>query len=137
MNVYNMPQDSALVWVSASGTLYLEDAVGLRIPLARGYSGAPGHINRPDDEHLQGRGPIPRGRWLMDAPADRPSTGPVSIGLEAQEAATAKGRSAFFIHGDNKDGNGTASRGCIILNRRTRDLIVAFYWAGWRILDVE
>lgn len=137
MHVYTLPQQSGLVWNVATGTLYLEDDQGCRVALARGYAGAPGSINNPEHEGRRSAGPIPRGRWLLDAPANRPTTGPVSIGLEAQDPKTAQGRSAFYIHGDNAAGDGTASRGCIILDRRARQIISELYWAGWRTLDVE
>lgn len=134
--IYAYSATTELVYEQSSGIMYLEDAVGVRTPLFRGYSGAKAHLNDPAYQGIRDVGPIPRGRWQLDAPVDRHSTGPVSIGLKAAKANQTFGRSGFFIHGDNGDGNGTASRGCIILNRKCRDVIAALYWAGWRTLEV-
>lgn len=126
------------IWDSAGGRLYLADSQDVRTLIAFGYSGAPGAQNRPERAGERAIGPLPRGVWLLDAPTDRhPRLGPVVIGLEAQEAKTAKGRSGFFIHGDNGKGDRSASKGCIILNRATRNVIAALYWAGVRTLTCE
>lgn len=123
------------IWDSAGGRLYLADGQDVRTLVAFGYSGAAGAQNRPDREGERAVGPLPRGVWLLDAPVDsHPRLGPVVIGLEAQEAKTALGRSAFFIHGDNDRGDNSASKGCIILSRQTRNVIAALYWAGVRTL---
>ena len=125
------------VWDSAGGRLYLADGEDVRTLIALGYSGARGAQNRPEFEGRKSVGPIPRGVWLLDAPVDsHPRLGPVVIPLEARDPETAKGRSGFFIHGDNSSGDNSASRGCIILSRQTRNVISAMYWAGVRVLTV-
>lgn len=43
--------------------------------------------------------------------------------LEPFQSNDMMGRSGFFIHGDNRYGNRTASHGCIILPRKARDEI--------------
>lgn len=125
------------IWDSSRGCLYLADEQDVRTLIAVGYSGAVGAQNDPRREGERAVGPIPRGVWLLDPPvSSHPRLGPVVIPLEARDAATAQGRSAFFIHGDNSAGDGSASKGCIILSRKTRDIIAAFYWAGVRVLTV-
>ena len=125
------------VWDSAGGRLYLADSQDVRTLIALGYAGATGAQNQPDRERERSVGPIPRGMWLLDAPvASHTRLGPVVIGLEASTPETAKGRSGFFIHGDNGKNDRSASKGCIVLNRATRNVIAALYWAGVRTLTV-
>lgn len=133
--VYRLHQETSLVYNSSTGAFGVEDAVGMFVPLFRGYSGAGLGRNEPEREKEKSVGPIPRGRWKLDAPRNHERLGPFAIGLEA-DGWRPYGRSGFFIHGDNKAANGTASTGCIILDRQARDVIAAMYWAGWRVLDV-
>lgn len=92
--------------------------------LAIGYSGA-GHSphtgrNNPDMEDQKGKGPIPRGRWIIGNAHTSSRVGPVAMHL-TPVGHTAHGRTAFMIHGDDKEND--ASRGCIILVRRIREMI--------------
>ena len=113
----------------SSGCLYLVDAEDGRALIGRGYSGSPGHVNRAESQHLVATGPIPRGVWRLDPPhASHPRLGPKVIPLEPADAQTAKGRGGFFIHGDNKRGNNSASSGCIIMSGSVRGLIIELYW---------
>src|SRR3546814_5516739 len=98
------------VYSQSTGRLYLADSQDVRALIAKGYSGAVGHQNRPESEGLRSRGPIPRGVWRMDSPRHCAHLGPVVIELEAVEEKTALGRSGFFIHGDNSRGDGSAAR---------------------------
>lgn len=51
----------ALVYYQKKGTLMdMEDRI-----VGKGYSDAPGHVNAPDDERLEGQGVIPRGTWIV------------------------------------------------------------------------
>lgn len=130
-------QQLDLIWDQSLGHLYLADAQDGRALIGLGYSGALGHVNRTSSEHLRGRGPIPRGLWLLDPPiASHPRLGPQVFPLEPYDAKTALGRSGFFIHGDNNLANNSASEGCIILDRRTRDFIHRCYWSAIRRLTV-
>lgn len=125
------------VWDSARGHLYLANGQDVRTLVACGYSGAFGAQNRPEREGEHAIGPIPRGMWLLDAPVDsHPRLGPLVIPLEAQDAKTSRGRSGFYIHGDNPQGDNSASNGCIIASRATRAVIAAMYWGGVRRLTV-
>ena len=120
-----------LDWVydQSNGNLYLADNEDARSFVATGYSGAPDHVNRTESEGLIAKGPIPRGVWRMDPPTNHVRLGPVAIGLEAADPKTALKRSGFFVHGDNQRVDGSASTGCIILDRATRDLMSALYWS--------
>lgn len=90
-------------------------------PVGQGYSGdGPALVdgrNNPAMEAVQGRGPIPRGRWRIGPPRHSRRVGPHAMDL-SPVGHDAHGRSAFMIHGD--DAESDASRGCIILSRALR-----------------
>lgn len=112
------------MWVYKQSTgEFFKDGARLGI----GYSGAPGHKNKPDDEHLSNRGPIPRGRYRIGPVVAIEGKGPVCIDLAptAEQRANMHGRGGFLIHGDSISAPGTASRGCIILRRSIREAVVA------------
>jgi len=91
-------------------------------PLAKGYSGAPGHVNNPASQHIRMFGPIPRGWWKIADPIRHPKLGAVAMRL-APVGHDAFGRTSFLIHGDNSRRNRTASQGCIILDLLARQII--------------
>ena len=64
----------------------------------------------------------------MDPPASHQRLGPIVIGLEAADPRTALKRSGFYVHGDNQAGDNTASAGCIVASRPTRELMQLLYW---------
>lgn len=100
--------------------------------IARGYSGKGDCKNDPADEAVVGRGPIPRGTWSIGKPWTSPRTGPYVMSL-TPVGHTARGRSAFQIHGDSVRSPGTASSGCIIVGPAVRRQI----WAsGDHVLEV-
>jgi hypothetical protein len=90
--------------------------------VATGYSGYGTAKNNSACEGMAGRGPIPRGRYIIGEPHYSKVVGPVAMRL-LPLWHTACGRSALMIHGDNT--THTASRGCVILPRVVRDEIAA------------
>lgn len=109
------------VYEQSSGCLYLRDTEDVRALVGIGYSGKGESQNNPAHEDKPGLGPVPRGVWKLASPIQHPTLGPVAIRLAP---ITYKGaRTAFLIHGDNARGDGSASRGCIILSRVVRDFI--------------
>jgi Protein of unknown function (DUF2778) len=88
--------------------------------VATGYSGSGAAKNKPDQEGVANSGPIPKGKYRIGRAKTSVRTGPVVMDL-SPTGHTALGRSAFQIHGDNK--TRSASHGCIILDRATRQLI--------------
>ena len=92
------------------------------IIVAVGYSGHDAHRNRPEDEHLIGLGPIPRGLYLMGEEYDSDTRGPVCIPL-TPKWHDAHGRNGFLIHGDSRTHPGEASHGCIVLTRGVREML--------------
>lgn len=91
-----------------------------RTPLGYGYSGDSEHYNKPDTQSLKNQGVIPRGVYSISPPEKHPTLGEVVMRLTPDAGNEMFGRSGFYIHGDNKDMNHTASQGCIILAREVR-----------------
>lgn len=96
------------------------------IVFAVGYSGRGEHMDDPSSEHLPGKGPIPAGKWFIGTARNHERLGPVAIPLLPDDGwQVPGGRSGFFIHGDNRAANKTASSGCIVLDRRNREFIAS------------
>jgi hypothetical protein len=91
-----------------------------------GYSGHGDGVNNPAAQNEQRIGPIPQGVYRIGAPLDPPDhLGPLAMPLTAQPGTETFGRSAFFMHGDNSQGNESASEGCIIMARLIRQTVAA------------
>jgi hypothetical protein len=98
--------------------------------IAKGYSGAPGHINATASEGIRNHGPIPRGRWRMFYVYQRHARlGPTAIALKP-EGHKALGRSDFMVHADSVRRPGAASQGCIILPNSVRVAMAACVGKG-------
>ena len=96
------------------------------IVIAEGYSGYGAHANHPADESLKNLGPIPTGTYTIGAPECCDVAGPHGpfvLPLTPSGQNTMFGRSNFLVHGDNAEGNHTASQGCIIMPKPVRVLI--------------
>lgn len=111
------------VWDQSAGTLSRNGAL-----VSRGYSGKDRGKNNPSLQGVRGIGPIPRGNWRIGAPYNSANVGPYVLPLTALDGTVddthdATGRGAFRIHGDSIRAPGTASKGCIILPRKVRELI--------------
>lgn len=91
---------------------------GARV-IAIGYAGAPACINDPHEDHIRQCGPLPKGRYLV---AERFHSRFASPAFELYPCVGTElhGRSGFWIHGDNRAGNRSASSGCIVLDRTAR-----------------
>lgn len=105
------------VWEIHSGTLYA--STGLKV--AQGYSGLGIAKNDPQAEMLPNQGPIPEGKYTIEAPRDTATHGPYVLPLVPDPENEMHGRAGFLIHGDNI--THTASEGCIILARADREHI--------------
>ena len=87
------------------------------------YAGRGEGRNNPAMQNRRNIGPLPRGRYAVGAPVG--THGPVTLPLTPHRGNEMHGRGGFLIHGDNVAGD--ASRGCIIADRETRDLIAAVW----------
>jgi hypothetical protein len=89
-----------------------------------GYSGHGDGFNNPNAQDDVDVGPLPQGNYTIGAvEADGGRLGPYVMPLQPDAANRMFGRNGFFIHGDNRAMNNTASDGCIILSRLVRTLI--------------
>jgi len=104
-----------------SGVIYHDAA-----PVEKGYAGHGDGYNNPDMQDVHDVGPLPRGRYIIGNPRDGGPHGPFVLPLAPDPSNQMFGRSAFLIHGDKKSGPPkSASNGCIILSRPTREKIAA------------
>lgn len=87
------------------------------------YSGHGEGRNNPDMEYVPNVGPIPKGRYRIGPAYDDPHLGPCVMHLDPLPGTDTKGRSAFRIHGNNKQND--ASHGCIIAGPTLRHYIAA------------
>ena len=117
-----------LIYSQSSGNLWADDGA----LIARGYSGYGGGKNYPEQEAVKNIGPIPRGEWVITGVYDSKKIGPLAIKLEPS-GHEARGRTYFRIHGDSAAHPGKASKGCIVLARKTRQALIDI---GDKILKV-
>ncbi|WP_408450809.1 tlde1 domain-containing protein [Paraburkholderia fungorum] len=106
-------------WTYIQSTGVFQDPQGNTA--ATGYSGAGAGRNNSLMEREPNVGPIPRGTYRIGNARQSHRTGAVSMDLAPIASTQTFGRSAFLIHGDNL--SHTASHGCIILPRLTREQI--------------
>ena len=120
-----------------SGNISKVTDVGDTLPdvttLGSGYSGKGAGLNNPSAEDVPGAkgktdaGPIPEGKYgIGQQQTNVTGTGtqlPASMRLTPDAGNTMHGRGGFLIHGDNAAGNHSASEGCIITNKATRNAI--------------
>lgn len=92
--------------------------------VAVGYAGAPPCINDPSQDHVKKCGPIPSGEYVL-VETHHPRFAAPAFYLAPEKGNRMHGRSGFWIHGDNKRLDRSASTGCIILDRATRIAIRA------------
>jgi hypothetical protein len=89
------------------------------------YSGSSKYHNNPDKQCLKDNGPLPRGKYKIGKYiAHNHKLGWFVLPLTPDASNSMCGRGHFYIHGDNKAKNYTASEGCIITTRAIRNMIV-------------
>lgn len=91
-------------------------------PVGKGYAGHGEGLNNPKMEMVHSIGPLPKGLWEIGLFFDDKHLGPCVAALRPTDQDVFH-RGGFFIHGDNKAMNHTASDGCIILSRQLRELV--------------
>lgn len=91
--------------------------------IATGYAGKGEHKNKHESQSVVGMGPLPVGRYTLNAPRTSAKTGPYAMDLTPAKENVMFGRSAFQMHGDSIKAPGTASSGCIIMPRNIRELV--------------
>jgi hypothetical protein len=134
------------IYHQANGVLEHQGPHALLPVYRNGYSGAPGCVNNPHMETFSDKGPIPRGNYEIGLMYDDPPPkdhkghhkhkshkGPHVMNLKPK-GHKAHGRHGFMIHGDNGDGNRSASNGCVILPEEIR---LRIGHSGDRVLHVR
>ena len=116
-------------WGIAEGTMYYPNGEFL----ASGYSGNGVYTNKSDCCNVKDHGPLPVGLYTIEPPIHHPKCGKYTLGLTPDPSNTMYDRGEFKIHGDSIAAPGTASDGCIILNRIARTRI---WESGVRCLRV-
>ena len=110
------------IYGQRTGTLWLRQASDDNV-VGRGYSGKKGTSrNNPQHENKAGEGPIPKGAYRIGPAIKHRRLGPVAMPLWPI-GHDARGRTGFYIHGDNREGD--ASTGCVILPNAVRKKIAA------------
>ena len=106
-------------WLYRQSTGELFDPDGKRV--AKGYSGNGEWKNKPEAQNVKGHGPLPRGKYTMEGVYDSQKVGKFAITLKPDPKNVMFGRGDFRVHGDSVKNPGTASEGCIIMPRNTRE----------------
>lgn len=88
-----------------------------------GYAGKGEGLNNPEMQNKVGIGPLPVGLYHIGPALKHPRLGLLAMFLDPDDANEMFGRSEFFIHGDNRKMNNTASNGCIVLARFDRKMV--------------
>lgn len=113
------------MWTFENGTGKLLDPNGTLVEI--GYAGGnlgrnPEGINAPLYQYTPLIGPLPVGLYTMGTAVEGTHLGPLAIPLTPDPANDMRGRSGFFCHGDTTP-SGRASEGCIIMSRKTREML--------------
>ncbi len=127
-NPINRIDPWGLDWVYHQSTgQTTHDTNGSSTNAGTGYSGNGEGLNNPDMQNVPNTGPIPRGTYTINQQQDNTTNSgtnlPASMRLTPNDGTDTFGRGGFLIHGDNANGNQSASEGCIILNRNVRNAI--------------
>jgi uncharacterized protein RhaS with RHS repeats len=101
---------------------YVNNTTGASTPVGVGYSGNGQGLNNGSMQGVPSVGPIPVGDYNV-LPAENHPGNPYMLPLQPTDGTDTLGRSDFFIHGDNGDGDNSASEGCIVIDRHTRYLM--------------
>lgn len=94
--------------------------------VSTGYSGGdcgqrPDGVDNPADEGLRNVGPLPEGLYTFGEPVEHSQLGAFAIPLIPDASNDMKGRGGFYLHGDLAGRYESASEGCIIQPRTTRE----------------
>lgn len=85
----------------------------------------PDGVNNPADEGLKNIGPLPEGLYTCGEPVEHSQLGAFAIPLHPDPSNDMQGRGGFYLHGDTAALNHSASEGCIIAPRPTRNAVWA------------
>jgi hypothetical protein len=111
-----------MCWKYSQSTGKLTNPAGSVV--GNGYSGHGVGLNNPAQESTPCIGPIPQGEWGIGHFFDDPGgKGYLVCRLTPVDGTETHHRAGFMIHGDNSQGDHSASEGCIILPRVLREMV--------------
>jgi len=118
-------------FVQRTGALLSPDGSQLTVGYSGNWDGVrpPGgsndHRNKPAEQSIKSKGPIPVGQYTIGVAFNDPGgKGPLVMALAPDPGNQMFGRDGFLIHGDRAPPrSGTASDGCIILDHDSRQTI--------------
>lgn len=84
-----------------------------------GYSGHGHFLNDITKTQVLG-GPLPVGKYKIEAPRNSPRLGPDVMNLTPLPGTEMFGRSLFRVHGDTAKHDHSASEGCIVMGHMQR-----------------
>lgn len=118
------PDGRLWLYQQSTGNLYHQPTNPSSATLvATGYAGNGSNLNSPLGQSVPNSGPLPQGDYSFGPQRNSLRTGRGVMDLIPDPTNLMFNRSAFQMHGDNGQGNRTASDGCIIMPRSVRDLI--------------
>jgi hypothetical protein len=107
------------MWIfHQTGQLYHNDTF-----VAKGWAGQGQWQNDPASQCVHGKGPLPRGKYTIQAPHDSPHVGKYAMNLIPDPSNNMCGRSDFRIHGAAYVHPELSSEGCIVQRRPIREQI--------------
>ncbi len=114
------------MWTYQNGTGKLISSA--QVLIETGYAGGdkglhPEGVNAPAYQYTKDIGPLPVGWYRIGTPVEGSHLGPLAIPLTPDSDNDMRGRGGFYCHGDHIGAPGTASDGCIIMSRATRELL--------------
>src|ERR1700676_2040625 len=114
------------MWTFQNGTGKLYSPA--QVLIEKGYAGGDKGlhkegINNPAFQYTTDIGPLPVGWYTFGPAVEGTHLGPLAIPLHPDSTNDMRGRGDFYCHGDHIGAPGTASDGCIIMSRATRQLI--------------
>jgi hypothetical protein len=115
-----MKQDTNMTWTYSQSSGQLDHN---GIFMGKGYSGQGTGKNNASMQATSNIGPIPQGKYRIDAPFVHPHAGAYTMRLHPKIGTKTYSRSGFMIHGDSMSHPGNASEGCIILGPALRQRI--------------
>jgi hypothetical protein len=111
-----------LAYSQDDGRLYDSNGVHIATCYAGGNCGEnPEGVNNHAMQNVPSIGPLPCGKYRLGEVLQNSHLGPFAIPLIPFPENEMFGRSGFFFHGDTKEMNHSASKGCIIGARSVRE----------------
>ena len=109
-----------MTWIysQTTGTLFRDGQIS-----GHGYSEHGAGKNNSSMQVIRSVGPIPEGLYTIGSPRHSTRVGAFAMPLSPDTGTQTFGRDAFFMHGDSIHNPGSASSGCVIMDRSVREQV--------------